>query len=36
MGLPNIKRNADIFHIDSQSGWGTRLEIIIQTNGHRT
>lgn len=36
MGLPNIKRNADIFHIDSQSGRGTRLEIIIQTNGHRT
>lgn len=36
MGLPNIKRNADVFHIDSQSGRGTRLKIIIRTNGHKT
>ena len=36
MGLPNIKKNADVFHIDSQAGQGTRLEIIIRTNGHRT
>jgi anti-sigma regulatory factor (Ser/Thr protein kinase) len=36
MGLPNIKKNADIFHIDSESGRGTRLEIIIRTNGHKT
>lgn len=36
MGLPNIKKNADIFHIDSQTGRGTRLEIIIRTNGHKT
>jgi anti-sigma regulatory factor (Ser/Thr protein kinase) len=36
MGLPNIKKNADVFHIDSQTGQGTRLEIIIRTNGHRT
>ena len=36
MGLPNIKRNSDVFHVDSQTGQGTRLEIIIRTNGHRT
>jgi serine/threonine-protein kinase RsbT len=36
MGLPNIKRNADVFHIDSQAGQGTRLEIVIRTNGQRT
>lgn len=36
MGLPNIKKNADVFHIDSQSGRGARLEIIIRANGHRT
>jgi anti-sigma regulatory factor (Ser/Thr protein kinase) len=35
MGLPNIKRNSDVFHVDSQTGQGTRLEIIIRTNGHR-
>lgn len=35
MGLPNIKRNSDVFRIDSQTGQGTRLEIIIRTNGHR-
>ncbi len=29
MGLPNIKKNADIFNIDSQVGKGTKLEIII-------
>ena len=36
MGLPNIKRNADVFAIDSEVGRGTRLEIIIRTNGHVT
>ena len=36
MGLPNIKRNADAFAIDSEVGRGTRLDIIIRTNGHRT
>ena len=36
MGLPNIKKNADVFHIDSQTGRGTRLEIIIRTNEHKT
>ena len=35
MGLPNIKRNSDVFHVDSQTGQGTRLEIIIRTNGHK-
>lgn len=34
MGLPNIKRNSDLFHIDSQPGRGTRLEIIIRRNGN--
>jgi serine/threonine-protein kinase RsbT len=34
MGLPNIKKNADIFRCDSRVGKGTRLEIIIRTNGH--
>jgi anti-sigma regulatory factor (Ser/Thr protein kinase) len=36
MGLPNIRKNADVFRIDSRAGRGTRLEIIIRTNGHRT
>ncbi|MGZ5423321.1 MAG: ATP-binding protein [Candidatus Aminicenantales bacterium] len=35
MGLPNIKRNSDVLHIDSRSGKGTRLKIVIRTNGHR-
>lgn len=34
MGLPNIKRNADVFAIDSEVGRGTRLEITIRMNGH--
>lgn len=29
MGLPNIKRNADIFNIKSEVGKGTKLEIIV-------
>lgn len=29
MGLPNIKKNADAFQIDSVVGRGTRLEIAI-------
>ena len=36
MGLPNIKKNADVFTIDSAAGRGTRLDIIIRTNGHAT
>ncbi|NTU43226.1 MAG: anti-sigma regulatory factor [Nitrospirales bacterium] len=33
MGLPNIKRNADILQIDSVVGEGTTLEITIYTKG---
>ena len=29
MGLPNIKRNADVFNISSTVGKGTQLEIIF-------
>lgn len=36
MGLPNIKRNADVFAIESTVGRGTRLDITIRTNGHAT
>jgi anti-sigma regulatory factor (Ser/Thr protein kinase) len=36
MGLPNIKKNSDGLRIDSQVGRGTRLEITIRTNGHKT
>jgi anti-sigma regulatory factor (Ser/Thr protein kinase) len=32
MGLPNIKKNADIFKIDSTLNKGTNLEIIIILN----
>jgi serine/threonine-protein kinase RsbT len=35
MGLPNIKKNADVFAIDSEVGRGTRLDITIRTNGHK-
>jgi serine/threonine-protein kinase RsbT len=34
MGLPNIKKNADTFRITSKVGRGTRLEMVILTNGH--
>lgn len=29
MGLPNIKRNVDIFNLESTVGKGTRLEMIV-------
>ena len=32
MGLPNIKKNADHFRIDSVVGKGTKLEISISIN----
>ena len=32
MGLPNIKRNADRFRIESVVGKGTRLEICVNIN----
>jgi serine/threonine-protein kinase RsbT len=33
MGLPNIKKNADDFHVSSQVGKGTKLEIKILLDG---
>jgi serine/threonine-protein kinase RsbT len=30
MGLPNIKRNADVFNLDSTVGKGTQLEIVFR------
>ena len=33
MGLPNMKKNADIFSITSKVGQGTHLEIKILLNG---
>ncbi|HOW85885.1 MAG TPA: ATP-binding protein [Candidatus Aminicenantes bacterium] len=36
MGLPNIKKNSDRFEIVSEPGRGTRLDILIRTNGHVT
>jgi anti-sigma regulatory factor (Ser/Thr protein kinase) len=35
MGLPNIRKNADDFRIDSEVSRGTHLEITIHTNGHQ-
>lgn len=32
MGLPNIKKNADIFNISSITGKGTNLDIIFNLN----
>ena len=32
MGLPNIKRNADVFEISSEVGKGTALDIVIYIN----
>jgi serine/threonine-protein kinase RsbT len=34
MGLPNMKKNADIFKITSRVGKGTRIEIKIFLNGN--
>jgi len=36
MGLPNIRKNADAFRIDSRVGRGTHLEITIHANGHKS
>ncbi len=33
MGLPNIKKNADVFTSTSRVGKGTKLEIKIKLNG---
>ena len=35
MGLPNIKKNADVFNITSRVGEGTRLEIKIFLDGKK-
>jgi len=32
MGLPNIKKNADVFDITSAAGKGTKIEIIMNLN----
>jgi anti-sigma regulatory factor (Ser/Thr protein kinase) len=32
MGLPNIKRNSDLFKISSQVDVGTKLEIVNYLN----
>lgn len=34
MGLPNMKKNADVFKITSRVGKGTRIEIKIFLNGN--
>ncbi|OGC40664.1 hypothetical protein A2Y85_00615 [candidate division WOR-3 bacterium RBG_13_43_14] len=33
MGLPNIKKNSDIFNIHSTHGKGTRLKLTFKLNG---
>ena len=32
MGLPNIKNNSDEFHLESEVGVGTKLEIVVYIN----
>lgn len=32
MGLPNIKKNADVFNITTEVGKGTKFEIIVYIN----
>jgi len=34
MGLPNIKRNADEFHIESEVGRGTKVVVEVFLNDH--
>jgi hypothetical protein len=33
MGLPNIKKNADIVELKSEKGKGTHLKMVFYTNG---
>jgi anti-sigma regulatory factor (Ser/Thr protein kinase) len=33
MGLPNIKKNADVFNISSIAGKGTTLKMVFELNG---
>lgn len=32
MGLPNMKRNSDVFDIESEKGKGTRVRMVFYTN----
>jgi len=34
MGLPNIRKNSDIFNIESEVGVGTRVSSVIWLNKH--
>jgi serine/threonine-protein kinase RsbT len=34
MGLPNIKKNSDVFHVDSHVGEGTTLSARIRLDGN--
>ena len=36
MGLANMARNADRFHIDSKAGEGTNIEMVFLLNGERS
>lgn len=36
MGLPNIRKNSDVFRLTSEPGRGTRLEITVHLDGSRT
>jgi len=36
MGLPNIKKNADIFDISSAVGKGTKLKIVFNLDGNNS
>ncbi len=33
MGLPNMKKNSDIFEIESEKGNGTRVRMVFYTDG---
>jgi serine/threonine-protein kinase RsbT len=35
MGLSNIKKNTDTLRISSKVGRGTRLDMMLRTNGHK-
>jgi anti-sigma regulatory factor (Ser/Thr protein kinase) len=35
MGLPNIKRNADVFEIETEVGKGTKLKTIISLTANK-
>ncbi len=35
MGLPNIKKNSDVFRLESEPGVGTRLTSVIKIDGNQ-